>query len=311
MSLVINTNLGALNAQSALTSNATNLTQAMQRLSTGSKLNSASDNAAGNAISARMTSQLDGYATATQNTNDAISMVQTAANDMGNIVGYLQKIRELAVQASSGTNAASDRVSLNAEAQQMLKEIDRVANSAKFNNISLLQGTTPASYADGVPFTGTQIKVQVGADAGENDQITISLANTTSGMLGVGDSSVSDGHSSGNVSDMDLTAVDAATGAWTGTTATGTNILDTLDVAIQQVSDAQAELGAIQNRLATTVNYLASNTTNLSAAQSRVADTDYSAETSRLSRSQIIQQAATAMLAQANQQPQQVLSLLK
>ena len=311
MSLVINTNLGALNAQSALTSNATHLTQAMQRLSTGSKLNSASDNAAGNAISARMTSQLDGYATATQNTNDAISMVQTAANDMGNIVGYLQKIRELAVQASSGTNAASDRVSLNAEAQQMLKEIDRVANSAKFNNISLLQGTTPASYADGVAFTGTQIQVQVGADAGENDQITISLANTTSGMLGVGDSSVSDGHSSGNVSDMDLTAVDAATGAWTGTTATGTNILDTLDVAIQQVSDAQAELGAIQNRLATTVNYLASNTTNLSAAQSRVADTDYSAETSRLSRSQIIQQAATAMLAQANQQPQQVLSLLK
>ena len=311
MSLVINTNLGALNAQSALTSNATHLTQAMQRLSTGSKLNSASDNAAGNAISARMTAQLDGYATATQNTNDAISMVQTAANDMGNIVGYLQKSRELAVQASSGTNAASDRVSLNAEARQMLKEIDRVANSAKFNNISLLQGTTPASYADGVAFTGTQIQVQVGADAGENDQITISLANTTSGMLGVGDSSVSDGHSSGKVSDMDLTAVDATTGAWTGTTATGTNILDTLDVAIQQVSDAQAELGAIQNRLATTVNYLASNTTNLSAAQSRVADTDYSAETSRLSRSQIIQQAATAMLAQANQQPQQVLSLLK
>ncbi len=311
MSLVINTNLGALNAQSALTSNATHLTQAMQRLSTGSKLNSASDNAAGNAISARMTSQLDGYATATQNTNDAISMVQTAANDMGNIVGYLQKIRELAVQASSGTNASSDRVSLNAEAQQMLKEIDRVANSARFNNISLLQGTATATYADGVAFTGTQIDVQVGADAGVNDRITINLANTTAGALGTGVSSVSGGTSSGLVSQIDLTHVGTGSEGWTGTTASGTNALDILDVAIQQVSDAQAELGAIQNRLATTVNYLASNTTNLSAAQSRVADTDYSAETSRLSRAQIIQQAATAMLAQANQQPQQVLSLLK
>ncbi len=303
MSIVINTNIGALNAGASLSANSSTLTQAMQRLSTGSKLNSAADNAAGSAISTRMTAQLNGYTQATQNTNDAISLVQTAANDMGNIVGYLQKIRELAVQSASGTNSASDKASLNAEAQQMLKEVDRVASSAMFNNLSLLNGANAASYADGTSYTGTQITVQVGANATPDDQITIDIANTEAANLGVGTSSVSGTTTTGALSTIDLTAA--------GGTSGGDSAIDVIDVAIQQVSDAQAELGAVQNRLSSTVNYLSSNQTNLSAAQSRVADTDYSQETTNLSRAQIIQQAATAMLAQANQQPQSVLALLK
>ena len=303
MSIVINTNIGALNAGASLSANSSTLTQAMQRLSTGSKINSAADNAAGSAISTRMTAQLNGYTQATQNTNDAISLVQTAANDMGNIVGYLQKIRELAVQSASGTNSASDKASLNAEAQQMLREVDRVAGSAMFNNISLLNGANSASYADGTSYTGTQITVQVGANATANDQITIDIANAEAANLGVGTSSVSGTTTTGALSTIDLTAA--------GGTSGGDSAIDVIDVAIQQVSDAQAELGAVQNRLSSTVNYLSSNQTNLSAAQSRVADTDYSQETTKLSRAQIIQQAATAMLAQANQQPQSVLALLK
>ncbi len=303
MSIVINTNIGALNAGASLSANSSTLTQAMQRLSTGSKLNSAADNAAGSAISTRMTAQLNGYTQATQNTNDAISLVQTAANDMGNIVGYLQKIRELAVQSASGTNSASDKASLNAEAQQMLKEVDRVASSAMFNNLSLLNGANSASYADGTSYTGTQITVQVGANATPDDQITIDIANTEAANLGVGTSSVSGTTTTGALSTIDLTQA--------GGTSGGDSAIDVIDVAIQQVSDAQAELGAVQNRLSSTVNYLSSNQTNLSAAQSRVADTDYSQETTKLSRAQIIQQAATAMLAQANQQPQSVLALLK
>ncbi len=303
MSIVINTNIGALNAGASLSANSSTLTQAMQRLSTGSKLNSAADNAAGSAISTRMTAQLNGYTQATQNTNDAISLVQTAANDMGNIVGYLQKIRELAVQSASGTNSASDKASLNAEAQQMLKEVDRVASSAMFNNLSLLNGANAASYADGTSYTGTQITVQVGANATPDDQITIDIANTEAANLGVGTSSVSGTTTTGALSTIDLTQA--------GGTSGGDSAIDVIDVAIQQVSDAQAELGAVQNRLSSTVNYLSSNQTNLSAAQSRVADTDYSQETTNLSRAQIIQQAATAMLAQANQQPQSVLALLK
>ena len=303
MSIVINTNIGALNAGASLSTNASTLTQAMQRLSTGSKLNSAADNAAGSAISTRMTAQLNGYTQATQNTNDAISLVQTAANDMGNIVGYLQKIRELAVQSASGTNSASDKASLNAEAQQMLKEVDRVAGSAMFNNISLLNGSSPGAYADGTTYSGMQITVQVGANATDNDHITIDIANTEASNLGVGTSSVSGATTTGALSTIDLTQA--------GGTSGGESAIDVIDVAIQQVSDAQAELGAVQNRLSSTVNYLSSNQTNLSAAQSRVADTDYSQETTKLSRAQIIQQAATAMLAQANQQPQSVLALLK
>jgi flagellin len=307
MSLVINTNMGSLQAGAALNANSNTLQQAMQRLSTGSKLNSAADNAAGNAISARMTAQLKGFAQATQNTNDAISMVQSAANDLGNIVGYLQRIRELAVQASSGTNTASDRSSLQAEATQMMAEIDRVANSASFNTIKLLNGGEQPDSS-----TLTSIAVQVGSNASEYDQITIDLTDARTSALGSDTSPTTGMDSTLTVADIDLTAVD--TGTWTGLsggTAGTDNVLDTIDVAIQQVSDAQSNLGAVQNRLSTTVNFLSSNSTNLSAAQSRVADTDYAAETTKLSRSQIIQQAATAMLAQANQQPQAVLALLK
>ena len=232
MSIVINTNIGALNAGASLSANSSTLTQAMQRLSTGSKINSAADNAAGSAISTRMTAQLNGYTQATQNTNDAISLVQTAANDMGNIVGYLQKIRELAVQSASGTNSASDKASLNAEAQQMLREVDRVAGSAMFNNISLLNGANSASYADGTSYTGTQITVQVGANATANDQITIDIANAEAANLGVGTSSVSGTTTTGALSTIDLTAA--------GGTSGGDSAIDVIDVAIQQVSDAQA-----------------------------------------------------------------------
>ena len=273
MSSVINTNLSAVAAQNSLRLSGLNQTQAMERLSSGIKINNAKDDAAGLAISTRMTANIRGIASAIRNANDGISMTQTAEGSMASIQDNLQRIRELAVQAANDTNQDTDRTTLDNEAKQLVDEIDRVANNAKFNGIDLLA-------KDG------DFSLQVGPGANADDVIKISLKASDSAAL--------------KVDKLDLT--DAAKSA---------DNLESIDAALISVTDARASMGAYQNRLNAAISNLENTSMNLMASRSRILDTDYAKETTNLAKSQIIQQAATAMLAQANQSSQSVLALLK
>ena len=273
MSSVINTNLSAVAAQNSLRLSGLNQTQAMERLSSGIKINNAKDDAAGLAISTRMTANIRGIASAIRNANDGISMTQTAEGSMASIQDNLQRIRELAVQSANDTNQDTDRDTLDKEAQQLVEEIDRVANNAKFNGIDLLA-------ADGT------FSLQVGPGANEDDVIKIDLKAMTAEKLGVDELDLSkDGDAAEN--------------------------LGAIDAALVTVTDARASMGAYQNRLNAAISNLENTSMNLMASRSRILDTDYAKETTNLAKAQIIQQAATAMLAQANQSSQSVLALLK
>ncbi|MGB3393062.1 MAG: flagellin [Stenotrophomonas sp.] len=410
MAQVINTNIMSLNAQRNLTTSGTSLATTIQRLSSGSRINSAKDDAAGLAISERFSTQIRGLDVATRNANDGISLAQTAEGAMVEIGNNLQRIRELAVQSSNSTNSDSDREALNAEVSQLLKEIDRVANQTSFNGTKLLNGD----------FSGKLF--QVGADAGQTiginsivdanvdglgkmnfatDATAVTVATTASGgataagsikgisvsvqavgassatpisiddvKFDVGDDTVAIGKKvAAAINDkMDQTGVYAAvdsagaiklqavkgdqyttalafgtnspnvtgqtTGVTAGTTAftaqtatdvsaskvTGTldistfigsqQALEVVDKALTAVNSSRADMGAIQNRFSSTIANLATTSENLSASRSRIRDTDYAKETAELTRTQILQQAGTAMLAQANSATQNVLSLL-
>ena len=282
---VINTNVKALVAQESMRSSNLNMSQAMERLSTGSKINSAKDDAAGLAISNRMSTQIRGMTKAINNVNDAISMTQTAEGALGNISDVLQRMRELAVQAMNTTNASSDVSALNQEYSQLGSELGRIISAVQFNGSSLF--TTTASYT-----------FQVGANTGQNISVASSTLNFQSAA---GLSSVMNG------------------GIYTASTSaliTSANLensanLIALDTAIDTVNSARAQLGAVQSRFEKTINFLQTGIENQSAARGRIVDADFAAETSNLSRVQILQQAGTAMIAQANQMPQSVLQLLK
>jgi len=269
---VINTNVSALRSTGALAVNNGSMQTSMQRLSTGLRINGAADDAAGLAISQKMTAQIRGLDQAVRNANDGISLLQTAEGDMGAVTAALQRMRELAVQAANGTNSADDAGAIQTEFGLMIDEIDRVANNSQFNTLPIGNGT---------------FQFQIGSNNTANDSISITIAGFNATDLGVNALDVS-------------TSVAAAGGA-----------IDTVDAAIQTINTARAELGSTQNRLSKTVESLTTTSTNMSAARSRIQDTDYAKETTNLARTQIIQQAATAMLAQANQQPQSVLALLK
>lgn len=277
MSSVINTNLSAIAAQNSLRLSGLNQTQAMERLSSGVRINNAKDDAAGLAISTRMTANIRGISSAIRNANDGISMTQTAEGSMASIQDNLQRIRELAVQAANDTNQTTDRTTLGNEAQQLVDEIDRVAKNSKFNGIDLLAktGKTDQSFA-----------LQVGPGANADDVITVTIKTATAKDLGVDKLDLSD-----------------ATKAGTSMTA--------IDAALISVTNARADMGAYQNRLTAAISNLENTSMNLTASRSRILDTDYAKETTNLAKSQIIQQAATAMLAQANQSSQSVLALLK
>jgi len=434
---VINTNISSMQAQSSVRTQGLNLSTAMERLSSGVRINSAKDDAAGLAISTRMTASIRGISAAIRNANDGISLTQTAEGSLNQISDNLQRIRELAVQSANTGNNASDRAAMNNEATQLIEEIDRVASNTTYNGINLLDGTFQAQ------------NLQVGAGNGSNDRISISIGSAKSSALGVGSNSsyatpltgavttaalvagglsingtavgatVADGVSySGDtlsgisaslaerggqmasainaVSDqtgvtatfstttgavalsaadgrnIDLTTTANATAVATGlgsggattlqttsavtlassgsagitiadvdgasaaasgltvgytaatttvgagvssldlTTASGSqDALTTLDSAINTITDSRAAMGAYQNRLTASIANLETTSMNLSASRSRILDTDYAKETTNLAKSQIIQQAATAMLAQANQSGQSVLALLK
>jgi len=403
MASTINTNISSLTAQRNLSQSQNSLATSMQRLSSGLRINSAKDDAAGLAISERMTSQIRGMNQAVRNANDGISLAQTAEGSLGEIGNNLQRIRELAVQSANATNSSTDRTALNSEVTQLVSEIDRVSKQSDFNGTKLLDGSFSSQL------------FQVGANAGQTIGIN-KIANTTAAALGgaVFDSNSltvaapADGNTDVKISGVTITdsagktvtldditvkasGVDAATtqkaataalasaindklgetgvmatvgttagaitldsvkesvdstgafkgfavavGTWTGATAPtapttttaapaakfakdldittvkgAQQALALVDKALSTVNSSRADLGAIQNRFSSVVTNLTTNSENTSASRSRIQDADFATETANLSRAQILQQAGTAMVAQANQLPQTVLSLLK
>jgi len=382
MALSINTNVASLNAQRTVSKSQDGLATSLQRLSTGLRINSAKDDAAGLAISERFTSQIRGLNQAARNANDGISLAQTAEGALGEVGSNLQRIRELAVQASNGTNTQADRDALNSEVSQLKSEIQRVAEQTNFNGNKLLDGS----------FTG--VSFQVGANAGETITIS-SIANVQTGALGgtltrntanvnasdltgfataiaAGDLTINGvdvgavasaanaqeragqlaeainrvssqtgvGASYDSVTgDLSLTSTGAITVAGandaeavtgfdaastvSATSTTGISALNVssfagaqqtiahIDAALKEVNTARGNLGAIQNRFNSTIANLQTTSENLSASRGRIQDTDFAAETANLSKGQILQQAGTAMLSQANSLPQGVLGLLR
>ena len=268
---VINTNVNAMFAQGALKVNGRNLAQSMQQLSTGSRINSGADDAAGLAIGQTMTAQIRGLTQAVRNANDGISMLQTAEGSMNEQSNILQRMRELSVQASTSTNSTDQRGYLDTEFSALKDQLDSIASKTTWNGTNILDGSATASV------------IQVGANSGET--ITVSIANVSTSAL-------------------------AVTGSLTSTT-TASTAIGTINTALDSLNSARATIGASVNRLTYAADNLTNVIQNYSNSRSQVMDTDYATATTQLARSQIIQQAATAMLAQANQAPQSVLALLK
>jgi flagellin len=274
MAMTINTNLVSMNAQRNASASQSSLATSMQRLSSGMRINSAKDDAAGLAIAERMGAQVRGMNVAVRNANDAISMSQTAEGALGKVGDMLQRMRELAVQSANGTNGTSDRANLDAEYQELALEIDRTLTSTKFNGLAILAADAGAQ------------DFQVGANSGET--VTV----TTTDMSG----------------DADITAV---TGGDITDAANAATALTDIDTALDTLNSERALYGATQNRFESIIGVLQVSAENQAAAKSRITDADFAAETANLSRAQILQQAGSAMIAQANQLPQQVLSLLR
>lgn len=273
MAMVINTNALSLNAQNNLNKSQQSLNTAIERLSSGSRINSAKDDAAGLAISNRMNAQVTGLNQANRNANDGISLAQTAEGAMGQVTDNLQRIRELTVQAANGTNTAADKTSIQDEIGQRLEEINRLSAQTQFNGKKLLDGTE------------TAVRIQVGANDGQT--INLTLADVKTATL--------------FTTAPDVTAADFDA---------GTSLAD-IDAALQTVDSARSTLGAQQNRLQSVVEGNSTTSTNLSAAMSQIKDADYATEVSNMSKAQILQQAGTSVLAQANQTTQGVMSLLR
>ena len=274
MPMTINTNLVSLNAQRNLTTSQSSLATSMQRLSSGLRVNSAKDDAAGLAISERMNAQVRGMNVAIRNANDAISLSQTAEGALSKIGDSLQRIRELAVQSANATNGTSDRANLNAEYQALGTEVVRTLANTKFNGLAILGANA-----------GT-LSFQVGANAGETVDVVTTRLDTAVSITG------------------------ATGGAITDATLAGTAMTN-IDTALTAVNGERALYGATQNRFDAIIGTLQVAAENQAAAKSRITDADFAAETANLSRAQILQQAGSAMVAQANQLPQAVLALLR
>ena len=276
MASVINTNIPSLNAQRNLSTSQAMMSQALQRLSSGLRVNSAKDDAAGLAIAERMTAQYRGFQVAQRNASDAISLAQTAEGGAAKIGDAMQRMRELAVQAANGTNNSDDRANLQLEFSELALEVVRVTDGTKFNDTALLDGVV------------TSFDFQVGADVAGTNVITVGTV------------------------DLKTTATTVALLDISGADATGANAAITaLDTAIDEVTTARATWGASQNRFESVVANLQVSAENVAAARSRIIDADFAVETANLTRASILQQAGTAMLAQANALPNTVLTLLR
>ncbi len=403
MPQVINTNIASLNAQRNLTTSQNSLNTSLQRLSSGLRINSAKDDAAGLAISERMTSQIKGLSVASRNANDGISLAQTAEGALSEIGSNLQRIRELAVQSSNATNSQSDRDALQSEVSQLVAEIDRVANQTTFNGTKLLDGSftsklfqvgadsgqtiginsivdanadmlggakfdtnsitvpTPTATTADLKISGFKIKDTAGNDVTFDDIVIAKDSGTSAEMQTAAQKAFinainakmdqtgvyaeADATTAGKINltsvknsvdkDGAWRAINVTVGTWANATAptftatasaasneyandldisdfTGAQqALEIVDKALSAVNTSRADMGAVQNRFSSTIANLATSTENLSAARSRIQDADCAVETANLSRTQILQQAGTAMLAQAKALPQNVLSLLQ
>jgi flagellin len=291
---VINTNVAATLTANALTKNERAMNQAMERLSTGQRINSAGDDAAGLAISSKMTSQVNGLNQAVRNVNDAISMVQTADGAVVEIESMLQRMRELAVQARSETNGATDRAALELEFVALEDGIDAIAQNTQWNGVTLLNTDS-----------GKTVVFQVGANADQELSVIFQDFNTAAASSSGG---IFEGLHQSALGGTAATDLDSAT---LNTTAGAEAAIARLDFAIEHVNSHRATLGSVISRLEYSADNLSNVSQNTSASRSRVLDADYATETTELARTQIIQQAGTAMLSQANQQAQSVLALLK
>jgi flagellin len=281
MSQVINTNLASLNAQRNISTTQASLATSIQRLSTGLRVNSAKDDAAGLAIAERMNAQARGMSVALRNAADGISLAQVAEGALGQASEAMQRMRELALQARNGTNSPGDKDALQREFAELQSEVGRVLAGTTFNGISILGASAGATT------------FQIGAGTTANDSITV----TTNNM----------------VTDGSISAVTVST-ATINSTATATSIatvIDNLDAALNRINSERALFGATQNRFQSVISSLQVARENQTAAKSRIMDADFAAETANLSRAQVLQQAGNAMLSQANQLPQGVLSLLR
>ncbi|WP_343583087.1 flagellin [Herbaspirillum sp.] len=362
MASIINTNIASLNTQRNLNMSQSSLNTSIQRLSSGLRVNSAKDDAAGLAIADRMNAQVKGLAVAQRNANDGISMAQTAEGALSTVTDNLQRMRELAVQAANGTNGAQDRKTLNDEYVQLSQEVFRVLNGTTFNGQNLFTGVGQGASA-GVGSSSANVSAsltlsfQVGANVVDNklnDQISITLddlsnngtianviGTSAKGLIGLGDTTgvstaqatytsakaaldnlfatgsslTADALASSAVTlqasiDSAKLSLDAAIAA-PSAQSDAQNAIKNLDKAISLISSKRAEFGAVQNRFTAVISNLQVSSENITASRSRIMDADYAAETANLSRAQILQQAGTAMLSQANSSPQSVLSLLK
>lgn len=276
MAIVINTNIASLNAQRNLNTSQTGLNKSMQRLSSGLRINSAKDDAAGLAISDRMTAQIRGLNQAARNANDGISMLQTAEGALNETTNLLQRMRELSVQSANATNTTDDRASLNAEFKQLVSEIDRIAKNTEFNGKVLLSG--------GYSAAGSEAVFQIGANAGQ--VISVKIAGATAAGLSV-----------------DALSISSAGGASAAITS--------IDKAIQTIDTSRGDMGAYMNRLESTIANLSNVSENISASRSRIVDADIAQETSAMTKNNILQQAGVSVLAQANQTTQLALGLLQ
>lgn len=287
MPQTINTNYASLNAQRNLNSSQGALQTSIQRLSSGLRVNSAKDDAAGLAISERMNAQVRGMNVAIRNSNDAISMSQTAEGALGKVTDSLQRMRELAVQARNATNSDSDKDSLDAEFGQLSQEIQRVLGGTNFNGLAVLGADA-----------GTQT-FQVGAGTTTDDTIDLTTTDLTA------DATIT------AVAGTDNTGAGRAVIDNTASTAAIGTVIDNIDTALDTINSERATLGAAQNRFEAVISNLQISSENVSASRGRIVDADFASETANLTKSQILQQAGTAMLAQANSLPQGVLSLLR
>ena len=303
MSMYINTNVSSLNAQRNMSTTSKSLDTSYTRLASGLRINSAKDDAAGLQISNRLTSQINGLDQGNRNANDGISLSQTAEGAMDEVTSMLQRMRTLAQQSSNGTNNSSDRSALQQEYSQLSKEIDRVAKDTTFGGKNVLNGDSANTFA-----------FQVGADAGQT--IAIKLSSFSFGVAGIaGQTTTGAKTATWNSATSSYTITSGGALTWSSINSISTadkaqTVLANIDSMIKTVDSKRAELGAVQNRLDSTVRNQSNISENVSAARSRIRDADFATETANMTKQNILQQAASSVLAQANQRPQSALSLL-
>lgn len=292
MALYVNTNVSSLNAQRMLNNSGANLDVSFQRLSSGQRINSAADDAAGLQISDRLTSQINGLNQAVRNANDGISLAQTAEGALDETTSMLQRMRTLSIQSANGSNSDKDRVAIQQEVAQLSEEINRVAATTTFGGENLLDGTYQGIF-------------QVGADANQTISFTMQSGGTNNSI----DYLTNSGFTMSGLSNQASAQVSMTT-ASVSSVVNAQSMIGIIDTMISAVDSKRAELGAVQNRFSSTINNLSNISENVSAARSRVRDADFAEETAKMTSSQILQQASSTILAQANQRPQTALSLL-